>query len=482
MVDVYFNKKSWIGRENMSDYFNLINDAKKHFDSIMEIAQLINKKGYWNEPQPINENVEQHIMSLFLSVFMKGVKIDDEEANLINVLLKKQYTKAKLVNETIKLGSRVLIQVPVYLTSCIKMDLFESTSYSLELIYLLKKLGLTAAAADKNVTQEEVEFLTVYISTLSELVRRFGIKKPMHEFFTDNKTSSISGKQHGRAKSDIECDMARVNEYDDSDLSDLLCELNGLIGLEKVKQDVNTLVNLLRVRRIRQERGLPIIPMSFHLVFTGNPGTGKTTVARLISKIYNALGLLSKGHMVEVDRSALVAGYVGQTAAKVQEVVKSSMGGVLFIDEAYSLVVKDSQDFGMEAISTLLKAMEDNRENLVVIAAGYMNEMERFINSNPGLRSRFNKYINFEDYTPDQMLDILKAMCKKSGYTLSPDAQTYATNYFTGKQQDRIGFGNARGVRNFLERAISRQASRIVDTTNPDDKTLMTIEAVDLMK
>ena len=200
------------------------------------------------------------------------------------------------------------------------------------------------------------------------------------------------------------------------DLDQVLAELDALCGLERVKKDVKSLINLVKVQKLRQEQGLPVSPMSLHLVFLGNPGTGKTTVARLLARIYHAIGILSKGQLVEVDRSGLVAGFVGQTAIKTQEAVQKALGGVLFIDEAYALVNQENgNDFGREAIEVLLKNMEDHRDDLIVIAAGYSGLMEKFIHSNPGLESRFNKYFYFEDYTGPQLMEIFQSMCQKTG-------------------------------------------------------------------
>ena len=202
-------------------------------------------------------------------------------------------------------------------------------------------------------------------------------------------------------------------------------ELDELIGLQQVKDEVRSLANFVKLQKQREAQGLKTPKMSYHLVFTGSPGTGKTTVARIVARIYKDLGVLKKGHTVETDRSGLVANYVGQTATKTNAIVDSALNGVLFIDEAYALVPEgnSSQDYGLEAISTLLKRMEDDRDKLVVIIAGYTNEMKRFIDANPGLQSRFNRYINFPDYSAAELVDIFKMYMKKNQYTLAPDAE-----------------------------------------------------------
>lgn len=253
----------------------------------------------------------------------------------------------------------------------------------------------------------------------------------------------------------------KAEETPPENIEDLKEELHSYIGLDNIKKEVESLINLVTIYELRRKSGLPTEDLSLHMVFSGNPGTGKTMVARLMSRIYHSLGILSKGHLVEVDRSGLVAGYVGQTAIKTQEVINRAMGGVLFIDEAYALTSRGPQDYGQEAVETLLKAMEDHRDDLVVIVAGYVDLMNDFIHSNPGLESRFNRYMYFEDYTVDEMLGIFDMRAKKAGYQLADDARETLKDILAEESENNIGFGNARGVRNLFEKAVSRQANRL---------------------
>lgn len=262
-------------------------------------------------------------------------------------------------------------------------------------------------------------------------------------------------------------------------VDEVLAELDELIGLDAVKAEVKKVADLTRVQLLRAERGLPVLPQSRHLVFSGNPGTGKTTVARLLAEIYRSLGVVTRGHLVEVDRAGLVAGYVGQTAPKVTAVFDEADGGVLVIDEAYALVRGSESDFGREAIDTIVKLVEDRRDRIVVIMAGYPDEMAELVAANPGLRSRFPKTIHFADYETDELLAIFEMTCDKGGYRLTGEARAAVRAHLDAIPRTK-GFGNGRAARNLFEDAVARQASRVVEIEGPSDEQLVTLEAIDI--
>jgi len=259
-------------------------------------------------------------------------------------------------------------------------------------------------------------------------------------------------------------------------------KLNELTGLDSVKSEVQKILNLVRVRQLRKNRGLSVNPSTLHMVFTGNPGTGKTSVARIIAETFRDIGLLEKGHLIEVDRSRLVGQYVGHTAPKVAEIVESAIGGVLFIDEAYALSQGGDSDFGKEAIDTLVKLIEDNRDKFVLIVAGYPDLMESFMNTNPGLKSRFYKTICFEDYNADELLEIFLGMCASRGYLLENDVKDKVRTLIEKEQNVKgADFGNGRGVRNIFERVEMNQSDRLArKRKEPSDKELLTFTLQDI--
>ncbi len=281
------------------------------------------------------------------------------------------------------------------------------------------------------------------------------------------------------ARDDVEKDSADK----EANVQKYLDELNSLVGLSAVKEDVNLLIHTITINEERKKMNLSVPEFSKHLVFYGNPGTGKTTVARIIAKLYKELGVISKGQLVETDRSGLVAGYVGQTAIKTKEMIDSAMGGVLFIDEAYTLAPEggSGQDFGQEALDTLLKAMEDNRGDFVVIVAGYPDLMSRFINSNPGLSSRFNKYLYFDDYNAEELEKIFILMCEKYQYVLDDELKEQLPDFFKALVLTKPdNFANAREVRNIFEKAVQRQSSRLYNDKEHTNEDLTLLKAEDV--
>ena len=368
---------------------------------------------------------------------------------------------------------------PLLLRCCVAMDDKDGTASAQQFVAGVSQLLYSAADVDGSMSGATLNFITSYLGGLRTFLltraagRHAGAAQEMaHRVDVPGSKNMDYAPQTGEK---TEAKQPDKKEEPEQTVEELLADLDSLIGLDGVKREVHSLINLIKVRKLRQQHDLKVMDMSFHMVFTGNPGTGKTTVARLVAKIYKQLGFLSQGQLIETDRSGLVAGYVGQTAGKVTEVVKSALGGILFIDEAYALARKGmDNDFGREAIDTLVKLMEDNRDDLVVIVAGYTDEMHDFLTSNPGLISRFNKYIDFPDYTDDELMAILAMNAKKQGYVIADDANAEVRKMLEGMSvSDRLDFGNARGMRNTLEKLVQEQANRLAAVTGEITKEML---------
>lgn len=327
---------------------------------------------------------------------------------------------------------------------------------------LLYRYASLIAKADGTIEPKEIEYLSTLMRDIDEK------KSKLKETSLDNDSCKLNNNTPKKAASKK---TSRNNPAKD---------LEALIGLDSVKNEVSKLTNFIKIQQVRENQGLKTSPISYHCVFTGNPGTGKTTVARIIAEIYKDLGILTKGHLVETDRSGLVAEYVGQTAVKTNKIIDSALDGVLFIDEAYSLIQGSGNDFGIEAISTLLKRMEDDRQRLVVILAGYGDEMKNFIDSNPGLQSRFNRYIHFDDYSSNELIEIFKANIKKHDYTISENALSKLSQIIQDAVSNKDkNFGNARYIRNLFEKTLENQATRLASETNLTKELLQEIKEED---
>ncbi len=338
-----------------------------------------------------------------------------------------------------------------------------------EMTSVLSKLDLAALVVSfyEHLVQEVLEAFSALDGSVSSKESRFN--------------QYVLAQIHHLARDFRQVSLTHPPTFRHEELAQVLQELESLVGIAEVKGKVTELANFAKIQQLRISQGLRPIPTSYHSVYTGNPGTGKTTVARLMGRIFRSLGVLRKGHVVECDRSALVAEYVGQTAVKTNAVIDSARDGILFIDEAYSLV-KDHEDFGQEAIETLLKRMEDDRDRLIVIVAGYPLQMENFIHSNPGLHSRFSRFIAFPDYSPVELCRIFALLCRRSGLSYSPELRLKLIHYFDEAHRAKgENFGNARLVRNLFEAVINAQATRLSSAATLDARSLASLEAADFV-
>lgn len=441
----------------------------------------------------LSAETDEFLRSCVIGLWSKGCGVTQRNAELINELYSKDQPKPNYLywELTSAVCDYSMFRVPDFFLELVALDKRNKTAASRTLIRIMTNLLLEIAADDEDITTAEASFISACSDALMSVCDKSGVaasKKPLNaaDYITSPEKPFLDGIKAAAAEPRCEkIEKPSADAVSDSELTrsleDLMDELSGLIGLENIKKDVKSLINLIKVRKLRIQNGLAVPPVSLHMVFMGNPGTGKTTVARLLSGIYKSMGVLSKGQLVEADRSALVAGFVGQTAIKTSEIIQKAKGGILFIDEAYSLTPDAGSDFGREAIEIILKSMEDNRDDLIVIVAGYEDLMNKFISSNPGLESRFSKYFVFEDYNGEQLYEIFALLCKKHEYVLAPEAAEKTKALLKRLYESRDeNFGNARDVRNLFEKTMSNQCDRVAAIEAPKIEDLMELHAEDI--
>ena len=501
--------------------------AKANYRALIGYCSKLEREGYFIQAEKILhktifQTLDLYIQSLLINIAIYGGKLGEDEVKFIVSLPdSKQYDISDVEDisgEIIRQAEAVVKAPPIIMQLCSLRDREKNSNMSSAYVDMI--LNIIVAMSYLNANRDEFlpQFIIDYYSSVQAFVFFSDRAERINERYLFRKASGDIGMP-GEGFSDEEA--KDNNEENDADevvpilkevtaneqavknedlpkvavpepipfkeedrkkrLDELVGELEALVGLEEVKNEVNSLINLINIRQLRKKKGLPSPDMSYHMVFTGSPGTGKTTVARLIASIYKELGVLSKGGLIEVDRSGLVAGYVGQTALKVTEVVNKALGGVLFIDEAYSLSSPGAaNDFGGEAIDTLVKLMEDHRDDLVVIVAGYTKEMNDFLQANTGLVSRFNKFIEFKDYNEDDLIAIMYSMASKMEMKLEDSALDKLRAYLSGMNENtKRLFGNARGIRNLFEKMLVGQANRLSGIPEPTIEDLSIIKAED---
>ncbi len=419
----------------------------------------------------LEEQLRKDILKFGLSIACIDGKLDTQEITIIGNIVGVEVNDdfKSILGEVEEDKGQFLNEIPLSFEYFIQIDMNEGDStewlYNTRFLYkTFKTIGAVIIACNGARLKVEVAALNSFCKNIIKKITEI---------------ESFSGCMNFQQEKEKE----QEKKAETADLIDktnvLLDDVNRLIGLKNVKKEMHNLVNLLLVYKYREEKGFKNPPLAMHFVFTGNPGTGKTTIARKIAEIYKELGILSIGQLIEVDRSSLVAGYVGQTAEKVHQVVDKAKGGVLFIDEAYTLTSHSENDFGQEAIDILLKLMEDNRDKFVTIVAGYPKEMEDFLESNPGLRSRFNKRIEFEDYTMEELMAIFEKMCAEYDYKMTDSAKAVLENIFKGIINNK-NFANAREVRNYFEKVVNSHANRVMQVGISDSNQLQLIDDEDL--
>ena len=499
--------------------------AKANYRTLVGYCSKLEREGYFMQAEKILhktifQTLDLYIQSLLINIAIYGGKLGEDEVKFIVSLPdSKQYDISDvedISSEIIRQADAVVKAPPIIMQLCSLRDREKNSNMSSAYVDMI--LNIIVAMSYLNANRDEYlpQFIMDYYSSVQAFVFFSDRAERINDRYLFRKASGdITMPGEGFKDEDAKEDVQDNNEvvpilkevtvgeqpvkneeipkvavpepipFKEEDrkkrLDKLVGELEALVGLEEVKNEVHSLINLINIRQLRKKKGLPSPDMSYHMVFTGSPGTGKTTVARLIASIYKELGVLSKGGLVEVDRSGLVAGYVGQTALKVTEVINKALGGVLFIDEAYSLSSPGaSNDFGGEAIDTLVKLMEDHRDDLVVIVAGYTKEMNEFLQTNTGLISRFNKFIEFKDYNEDDLIAIMYSMAEKMEMKLEDKAVEKLRAYISGMNEGtkRI-FGNARGIRNLFEKMLVGQANRLACLPEPTIEDLSVITAED---
>lgn len=514
-------------------------NSQRMYDLCMRRAESIGRADYIRTDGRKNlaHTFRTDMLHFLIYLAYSDGKINKEEIKYINLLFGTQFDERMIRDYADTWGLRtesIRDHAPRSLDAFVRSNIGSETGELSDSYYDLLQLYVTTfnyigndmIACNEVIVAGEIDALSSYIAMLTEEIERVQDKiqeykptiafkpgskvkqeeKPEYSYWSNTlavkRTKIELPDTHKEDDSEVQKDVASGKSYDkqeaehpqnrqekekkkpfntEIDIQALLQQLNELTGMQSVKTEINNMINLLKICKIRQENGLQVPPVTNHLVFLGNPGTGKTTVARILAKIYHGLGVLSKGHLVEVDRSGLVAGYMGQTSEKVTEVIEKAKGGILFIDEAYALANGQQGDFGQEAIDILNKAMEDNREDLVVIAAGYHDEMQNFLDANPGLRSRFNRIIEFPNYNAEELFEIMYNRAVSMDYTLTSEAIAYVKERFADVVAcPPDNFGNARWVRNYLDRVIHNQANRLVAENDFKEENLTRLTLADV--